>query len=300
MANQNLTSTGAIVPMRNELAYRTTSIAPWSAVVAGGFVTAALWLVLHLFGMGVGLTTIEPDAPGTLAGLGVGVGVWSSIAPVIALFAGGAIASRFAPTPNRVNRMIHGALVWALASLVALAAMYAVGAAPVGGQVAGGQVADGERATLAGLGIAAGDLLGPINQRLQADGEPAVTATAVETAALEVLATSVDAGQLDRAALAQALARDTALTRGDAEDVATSIEARWRAVTRRAADHAARTRRAALHAATSTGQAMMWLALALLAGLGASLGGALLTGRHDRRRVDVDRGGRGFRATPAR
>ena len=300
MANQNLTSTGAIVPMRNELAYRTTSIAPWSAVVAGGFVTAALWLVLHLFGMGVGLTTIEPDAPGTLAGLGVGVGVWSSIAPVIALFAGGAIASRFAPTPNRVNRMIHGALVWALASLAALAAMYAVGASPVGASPVGGQVADGERATLAGLGIAAGDLLGPINQRLQAEGEAAVTATSVETAALEVLATSVDAGQLDRADLVQALARDTALTRGDAEDVATTIEARWRAVTRRAADHAARTRRAALHAATSTGQAMMWLALALLAGLGAALGGALLTGRHDRRRVDVDRGGRGFRATPAR
>lgn len=286
MYNQNVTDGNARVPLRNELEVRTTTNARWSAIVAGGFVTAALWSVLHLLGIGVGLTAIDPDHAGSLDALGVGVGVWSLIAPILALFGGGVVVSRLAPTPNRVNRMLHGALVWAVSALVSLAVIYAVatsvvqGVASAGGTVAaatGVAIGSVDRDTLGELGIDAKALLAPINERLRGEGKPAVTPEAIERAARAALLTTARTGNLERSTLVQSLAQNTALSPRDAEEIATAVESRWRAF-------AARAQHATLQVAETAGKALTGLAVALLLGLGAAMGGALVTGRYDRRR----------------
>lgn len=105
---------------------RTSSNARWSAVIAGVFATLATWLVLHVFGLGVGLTAIDPEDPSSLRSSGVGFGVWSLIAPILALFVGGLVVSRLAPMPNRINRALQGGLVWAVTTVVSVIAIYAL------------------------------------------------------------------------------------------------------------------------------------------------------------------------------
>ncbi len=283
-------------PLRNELeVVRVSSNTRWSAVLAGSVVTASSWIVLHLLGMGVGMTAIDPDAD-SLSALGIGMGIWSAVAPVLALFVGGIVVSRLAPTPNRANRMVQATLVWAVTSLVAITAMFMVtssvlaGAASVGGSMASGAADVAAKAasaadsdTLKGLGVDADDLLAPVNQRLRAEGKPAVTASTLEAAARDALNTAVRTGTFDRAVVVDALARNTALTPRDANDVAAAVEARWQSLKDRANAFAERARRAGLQALDTTGKALLGLAIALLLGLGAAMGGSLLTGERDRR-----------------
>lgn len=269
--------------------------------MAGVFVTASLWLVLNVFGMGVGLTSIDPEDTSSLRGLGTGAGIWSMIAPILAMFAGGLVVSRLAPTPNRVNRAIHGALVWSVSSLVALAMIFLVASNIVRGVASTGvkvtsaaadvakTAADAvDGGTLKSLGVDSDDLLGPINQRLRSEGKPEVTRTQLETAAKDALGSAVRTGHLDRQMLVSALARNTALTPVEVDGIASAIESRWNEVKQRAAEFADRARKAGLQAAEATGKALMGLSLALLLGLVASVGGSLLTGQHDRRRMRTD------------
>lgn len=281
-------------------AVRPFSNTRWGAVLAGVFVSAALWLVLHMFGMGLGLTSLDPDGTSSLRSMGIGIGVWSLIAPILALFVGGLVVSRLAPSPNRLNRMLHGGLVWAVTSLAGVVVIASViarlagGAASVAGETAAAAASTAGKLagqvdldSLKALGIDRDDLVAPINQRLRADGKPEVNAAQLEAAAKDTLSSAVETGSLDKTAVVQALARHTALGRADAEDIATQIETRWNALTRRAAETAHRAKVAALQAADMTGKALTGLAIAMVLSLIAAMLGAALTGYHDRRRKTV-------------
>lgn len=293
-------SADAVPPLRSQLidGTRTTSNARWGAILGGVFMAAAIWIVLYLFGLGAGLTAIDPHETSSWRAIGLGTGIWGLLAPIIALFIGGLVVSRLAPTPNRLNRVIHGGLVWSVSTLVAitllmmLASSIVRGAVSAGGQVVstaagavGGAAGAVDSGTLSSLGINSNDLLGPINQRLRAEGKPAVTAPQLEAAAKDALRTAVRTGNIDRQALVTALASNTALSQRDANEVAAAIEGRWQEVQQRGSELANRASTAALQAAEATGKALLGLAIALVLGLGAAAGGALLTGKFDRRRV---------------
>jgi hypothetical protein len=69
-------------------AERSAIVSPvgWSAIFAAATVAVGTWLVLHLIGIGVGLTAIDPTDASSLRRVGIGTGIWSLIAPIIALF----------------------------------------------------------------------------------------------------------------------------------------------------------------------------------------------------------------------
>ncbi len=289
-----------VPPLRSQLVdgIRTTSNARWGAILGGVFMAAAIWVVLYLFGLGVGLTAIDPNETSSLRAIGLGTGIWGLIAPIIALFIGGLVVSRLAPTPNRLNRVIHGGLVWSVATLVAITMLFMLvssivsGAVATGGQVVskaagavGGAAGTVDRDTLSSLGIDSNDLLGPINQRLRANGKPEVTAAQLEAAVKNALSTAVRTGNIDRQTVVTALANNTALTPHDANEIATTIESRWQEVRQRGSELANRASTAARQAAEATGKALMGLSIALVLGLAAAVGGSLLTGKVDRRRV---------------
>ncbi|MBK9032272.1 MAG: hypothetical protein IPL61_13315 [Myxococcales bacterium] len=273
----------------------------WSGIVGGVLVAASLWLVLHFLGMGIGLTAIDPDDASSLSAAGIGAGVWSLFAPILALFVGGLVVSRMSPTPSRVNRLIQGALVWSISTLVAVTLIVSIVSSLVAGVASAGAKAAGavagaatagavgaagavEGTSLSSLGLDGDDLLAPINERLRAEGKPAVTARQLEAAGKQTLEAAVHSGKLDRQMLATALVKNTALTQQDVRDLAAQIDQRYQELTQRAAEMATRAQEAALQAAETTGKAIMSICLALLLGLGGAIGGALLTGRFDRRR----------------
>lgn len=280
--DDSVTSVGpAPTPIRTGVA--------WGAVFAGTLVAVGVWLLLHLLGMGVGLTAIEPHDVGSLRGVGIGTGVWTLIAPILALFAGGLATGRLAGQIQRGVGAIHGAIVWSLATvlsvtLLSMALTAAIGGAVhAGGSMAAATVSSGAQLTPEALGIALEELLGPINRRLQAEGKPAVTSDQLMNATRTALRTSVREGRIDRELIIVSLSRTTDLTPEEAADVASSMQRRYEAGSSALAQEA---KTQALTAADRTGKALLGLALAMALGLAAAIAGATLTVHYAQKRAN--------------
>jgi hypothetical protein len=264
----------------------------WAAIFAGAVVTLGAWLVLHLIGIGIGLTAIDTEDASNLRAVGIGTGVWSLLAPILALFIGGIVAGRVAPTINTGVAAIHGAVVWGLTAIGAfvllmmmlgsLARGVASAGAAVGGAVGQATGAVSEL-SLDDLGLRGEDLVEPINRRLRAEGKPEVTPDQMEAAAQDALRTAVRQGRLDRQLLVDSIAKKTDLSRADAQEVASQIESRYGSAMDRLGEFGQRAQQTALEAVETTGKVMLWLALAMVVGLGAAVGGSILSVRHERR-----------------
>ncbi|WAS90605.1 hypothetical protein [Nannocystis punicea] len=260
----------------------------WGSIFAGTLVAVGAWLLLHLLGMGIGLTAIQPHHPGSLRSVGVGTGVWTLIAPILALFVGGLVVGKLAGPLDRASGAIHGIVVWALATVASITLLWMALTAVIGGAVtagasvasatAGGAVAAVGAGAIGeispeSLGLSTDDLLAPVNRRLQSEGKPAITGEQLMTAAKKALRSSVREGRLDRQLVINALAENTALSPAEAADIAGQIERGYDARLRELGE-TARTR--ALEAVEGTGKALLGLSLAMLLGLGAAVGGALV------------------------
>lgn len=104
----------------------------WSAVFAGGAVSIALWVLLQMISMGIGLTAVNLEDSGSLRNAGIGTTVASLAAPLIALFIGGYVAGRLATTFDRKVGATHGLVAWSIASLFGVVAVAFVIAAVAG------------------------------------------------------------------------------------------------------------------------------------------------------------------------
>jgi hypothetical protein len=92
----------------------------WSAVFAGATVAVALWALLQMLGMGIGMAALERDDAGSLRNVGIGTTVFSLVAPLIALFVGGLVAGKLATTFDERVGATHGFVTGALASMAGL------------------------------------------------------------------------------------------------------------------------------------------------------------------------------------
>ena len=254
---------------------------------------SGVWLLLHALGLGIGLTAVDPEYPSSLRGVGIGTGIWSIIVPLIALFAGGLVVGYLAGARPMVSSVIHGAVLWALATIVSLLLLIAIvgglvgGAARLSGQVVGAAgsaavqgIAQLDDANLDRLGLTERDLLAPINERLQATGKPAITADQLRAAIEDALRTAVRQGRLDRQLLVQSLAEQTPLTPAEAQEIATNIEQAWQQqagmLSQRAQSLGTTAQQTALQAVESTGKALLVLFFVLAVGLVAAVGGVIL------------------------
>lgn len=244
----------------------------WGAVFAGTFVALGVWILLHALGMAAGLTAIDADDPSSLRGVGIGTGIWSIIAPLIALFVGGFVATRSTGVIHRGLGALHGAVLWGLttvlgALLVAMAIASVVSAGVQLGRAGAGAAARmGPMADALNLDF--DDALAPINQRLQAQGSPPLTSAQISAATRDVVQSAVRTGRIDRAALVNALDQNTALSRPDAEQLATRMEAQID-------QSATRLQQQGLRAAEATGKAFWGVFLALLLGLISAIVGGV-------------------------
>ncbi len=267
----------------------------WGAIFAGTFVALGIWALLYAFGLAVGLSAVDPSEPGTLRGAGIGTGVWSLVAPLIALFFGGMVASRSAGTVEKADGAVHGAVLWSLTTIAgAFVLLWAVSsvigtAARLGGQavtgVASGAAtvagAAGERAgsAIEALGLDTGDLLAPVNERLRAEGKPIVTTQQLEAAA-RTYAQQAVRGEADREALIGSIASQTNLSRADAEDLAGRVERlveeRKQALAGRFEDVKEGAAAGAARAADVTGKAFWGVFAALALGLVSAILGSFV------------------------
>lgn len=121
-----------IHPRRETPVGATTAISrvSWGAIFAGGAVAVALMILFTTFGVGIGAAVLDPQYdqnPGS--GLGIGSGIYLIVTQLIALGAGGFVAARLAGVPRLVSSVLHGAAVWAIATIfLAWAAVTGAGA----------------------------------------------------------------------------------------------------------------------------------------------------------------------------
>jgi hypothetical protein len=264
----------------------------WGAVFAGAFSAIGLWLLLYALGLALGLSTVDPNNPGSVRGLGIFTGAWSAIAPLLALFIGGLVAGRLAGVFARGYGALHGLVMWGLVSVagaylvMAVASLAVAGVASVGKTVvqAGGAAVK----NVAGAGVGAArefgidwdDALGPINRRLAAEGKPTVSAGELQAAARDAAQGAVRSGRFDRAAFEESLAQNTALSRADVQALSQRIQAQvedtMSELKARARGVAETARTDALKAAEKTGKAFWGVFAALLLGLVAAIVGGML------------------------
>ena len=83
----------------------------WGPIFAGIVTAIATQLILSALGAAVGLTA---GAAGTDAGVvGAGVGIWSIISLLIALFLGGLVCANSCGPMNSKTALLHGLVLWA-------------------------------------------------------------------------------------------------------------------------------------------------------------------------------------------
>jgi hypothetical protein len=226
------------------------------------------------------LTVIDPHDPGSLRGAGVTTGIWSLIIPIVAMFVGGLAAARVGGAMTRTAAAIQGGVLWSRATnasgfgRVWLVASQVGGGARVGAQAAAGMGDIASSMAPQALGnIEADDLLAPINQRLQAAGNPPVSADQMDHAVQLALQSTVRNGGLDREELIRVLSTTTALSPEQAREVTSSLQQRFEQTASRTA---AQAETAALQAAESTGKGLIGMFFAMLLGLIAAVAGSVV------------------------
>ncbi len=125
----------------------------WAAIFAGVAITLGISLLLALLGAGLGAASINPTQESNpFEGLGKASIAWIAISGIVAFFAGGWTAGFGSGwLTTRGESVIHGAVSWALASLLtagfitgAAGSILAGGAGLVGQTISGGAKAASE------------------------------------------------------------------------------------------------------------------------------------------------------------
>jgi hypothetical protein len=276
------------------------SAVSWPAIIAGGFVAAAMTLILLALGAGIGFSVVSPwsGAPDitTTKAATVG-GIFMAVTAVMASALGGYVTGRLrtrwaSAAPNEVyfRDTAHGVLAWAFATVMG-AALLASAATIVSGGAAAGAGPAAAMAALHGEGRPVAAWQAPLLDRLFRPDYAALTtgtgqrAAGVFAAGRDLLVDREAASRLlaagydrsgsglaadDRQYLAQMVAARTGLAPADAERRVAAVEAEARI----AADTA---RRIAMHLSFWLVASMLLGALA--AGMAATEGGAARDGR---------------------
>jgi hypothetical protein len=107
-------------------------VSRWGGLMAGCFVTIAMFVLLGEIGAAIGASAFEPGD--RAAAYAWGAGIWGLLSAVIAFFVGGAAAACVTRIRGREPGYLHGALVWAVAVPVIgfLGAILALGALTAG------------------------------------------------------------------------------------------------------------------------------------------------------------------------
>jgi hypothetical protein len=93
----------------------------WGAIMGGAVIALAVFFLLSLLGVAIGLS-VSGDVD--RENLSTGAAVWSFASLIIALFFGGWVSTQCTAGESRTEAVLYGIIVWAVASslLVALAA----------------------------------------------------------------------------------------------------------------------------------------------------------------------------------
>jgi ABC-type transport system involved in multi-copper enzyme maturation permease subunit len=83
----------------------------WGALLAGAAVGVAIYTVLALLGVAVGLTVSDNASS---ENIGLGAGIWAFVSLVIAMFFAGWVTTQCTVGETRTEAILYGIVVWAV------------------------------------------------------------------------------------------------------------------------------------------------------------------------------------------
>lgn len=280
----------------------------WRSIFGGTFAALGIWILLSAFGFAIGLSAVSPENP-RVKGVGIWLGIWSLVAPILAMFVGTLVATRSAGALRRGTGVLYGVVVWGLTTVLGTIAVANMTGALVSGAVktvggvasgvgraASGAVSEGGKAAGAVgefLKIDSSDLLARINGKLRETGKPPLAEGELKAVMQDAAGRAVREGELSAETIAGSLAANTRLTREDAREVAGDIKREWDekagAVVGDVRRFAGDAQDTALTAVDRVGKGFWVVFGALALGLGASMLGGVI-GTHGRLRFrEVER-----------
>lgn len=102
-----------------EAAYSGSRVA-WGAIFAGVVVALATLAVLSILGLALGFSLVEVGEQNPMNGALTTAGIWQFVAQIVSLLVGGYVAARLAGLLPQGAAILHGAVVWGLATIVAI------------------------------------------------------------------------------------------------------------------------------------------------------------------------------------
>jgi hypothetical protein len=245
----------------------------WSAVLGGAALALGLWNLFNLLFTGGALTSIDPDELDRSTGYGIGTGIGSVLAPVVAMFVGGMVAGRIAAHYDRRVSAAHGALVWALTSVVGLVLMASV----VGNLVdKRGMAAHADMAMPPpGTSALVDDQLRLVNQHLKSQNAH----TIAKADFLDAARYATGDNRVNRDGFISRLDANTDLSRPEAESALDRLGASA-PETLIAAGQLAIHREQSMKAAETTGNVMLGAGVGLFLCLLTSIAGAIIGARN--------------------
>lgn len=187
----------------------------WAAVLAGVVVSLVTQLLLNMFGLGIGLSTLDPgtgDNPAAST-FSVGAAIWWTLSGIIAAFIGGYVAGRLSGRPKESTAGWHGITAWALTTLIIFWLLTSTAGAILGGafntisNAVGGLTQTA--ATAAAPALAQADPFSAIEQQVSAAAggqDPAALRDAAVAAVRAAVTSDPAQAQEAQARAAQALA----------------------------------------------------------------------------------------------
>jgi hypothetical protein len=87
----------------------------WGALLAGAAVGIAVYSVLAMVGVAVGLSVTDDASSDTVS---VGAGVWAFVSLLIAMFFAGWVTTQCTVGENQTEAVLYGVIVWAVTSSI--------------------------------------------------------------------------------------------------------------------------------------------------------------------------------------
>jgi hypothetical protein len=130
--NEAYTNRRGEIPPADPAAYRRPLFPAirWGAVLAGVVVGVSVQLVLTLLGIATGLTATDLSEGETM---GMGPLLWAGFSMLAAAFVGGYVAARMSGLKRKADGVLHGAVSWAVTTILFAALATSVGGTLVSG-----------------------------------------------------------------------------------------------------------------------------------------------------------------------
>ena len=256
----------------------------WSAVLAGTVLALGLWNLFNFLFIGGAMTAVDPDEIDSACSLGIGTGIGSVLAPLIAMFIGGLIAGRLASHWDRKVSAGHGALVWAMTSVIGLVIMANVASSLVDKRMLTAHASDMNAPAPGTADFIDGEVR-LVNQHLKSLNAPEIETSDFLDAARYAAG---NGRAINRDAFVSRLDSNTKLSKPEAEAVLTQLGDRA-PDTIIAGHQLALHRQHALEFAEDTGNALLSAGVALFLSHATAIGGALIGSRMRRGNREYER-----------